>query len=225
MASVSPTILAQEVLPTQEGPGLMSLPLELHYQIASYLLYPDALALKHTNRHFYSFVYTGVELKVDWLIDRLSRKLECPQEKCEFGTDEAFCCGKFRKIMEKRRRHQECRPAERGCVVVEGASCHGGNSIWLVAKRRLGLLGKRQKSGFDLRGTSPILRFITYPPTLLLHDAFWAHFTTIMRYLYYIWFSLSDLFNCAIYKLVLRRILEVCIAKHLAGLADSNKFE
>lgn len=135
-----------------ESPNLMSLPLELHYQIASHLLYPDALALKHTNRHFYSFVQTGVQLKVDWLMHRLSRKLECPQEKCEFGSDEAFCCGKFRKIMEKRRRHKECRPAEGGCLVVEGASCPGGNSIWLVAKNRLDIWRIGEKNMSDLHG-------------------------------------------------------------------------
>ena len=54
----------------------MSLPTELHIQISSYLSYPDALALKHTNRHFYSLVYTGVHSKIDWLLWRFERKLE-----------------------------------------------------------------------------------------------------------------------------------------------------
>lgn len=152
MASASPAVLPQGAPHGSRDRSLTNLPLELHYQIASYLLYPDALALKHTNRHFYSFVYTGVELKVDWLMHRLSRKLECPQEKCEFGTDEAFCCGRFRKIMEKRRRHQECQPAEGGCLVVEGASCRRGNSIWLATKDRLSAWRKGQKNAFDLYG-------------------------------------------------------------------------
>lgn len=152
MPANSPSTIPQRCLSPQ-GPNMMGLPLELHYQIASYLLYPDALALKHTNRHFHSFVYTGVELKVDWLMHRLSRKLECPQEKCEFGSDEAFCCGRFRKIMEKRRRHQECRYAEGGCLVVEGASCPGGNSIWLAAKGRLDIWKKKENNAFNMHGT------------------------------------------------------------------------
>lgn len=68
--------------------SLMALPTELHLQISSYLSYPDALALKHTCRHFYYLVYTGVHLKVDWLVERFERKLECPMEKCSFRTDE-----------------------------------------------------------------------------------------------------------------------------------------
>jgi hypothetical protein len=105
------------------GPSLMKLPLELHLQISSYLSYPDALALKHCSRHFYSVVYTGVHLKVDWLVDRFERKLECPMEKCSFRTDESFCNHRVRGIMERRRWHLECRAVRSGCIVVPGNTC------------------------------------------------------------------------------------------------------
>ncbi|EED22301.1 F-box domain protein [Talaromyces stipitatus ATCC 10500] len=103
---------------------LMNLPTELHIHIASYLDYPDALALKHTNRHFYAIVYTGVYLKVSWLLSRFEHKLECPRnEDCSLRTDASFCNKTVRKIMERRRRHLECRPGDGGCTVVLGASC------------------------------------------------------------------------------------------------------
>ena len=92
-------------------------------EIASFLPYPDALALKHTCRHFYTMVYTGVHLKVDWLVERFERKLECPMEKCSFRTDEAFCNWRIRRIMERRRQHLECRRVPQGCWVVEGQTC------------------------------------------------------------------------------------------------------
>ncbi|KAJ5294937.1 hypothetical protein N7508_009758 [Penicillium antarcticum] len=102
---------------------LMTLPSELHIQISTYLSYPDALALKHSSRHFYSIVYTGVHLKVDWLLERFERKLECPMEKCSFRTDESFCNERVRRIMERRRWHLECRRSRGGCVVVDGGTC------------------------------------------------------------------------------------------------------
>ncbi|KAL4871168.1 hypothetical protein BDV12DRAFT_164324 [Aspergillus spectabilis] len=102
---------------------LMDLPTELHLQITPYLSYPDALALKHTCRYFYSLVYTGVHLKVDWLVERFERKLECPMEKCSFRTDEAFCNWRIRRIMERRRRHLECPRYRGGCLVVQGRTC------------------------------------------------------------------------------------------------------
>ena len=70
---------------------LMDLPTELHLHISRYVPYPDVLALKHTCRRFYYLVYTGVHLKIDWLVERFERKLECPMEKCSFRTDEQFC--------------------------------------------------------------------------------------------------------------------------------------
>ncbi|KAJ5819531.1 hypothetical protein N7474_005122 [Penicillium riverlandense] len=95
--------------PTPSNQSLTALPSELHIQIATSLSYPDALALKHTSRHFYSLVYTGVHLKVNWLVERFERKLECPMEQCSFRTDESFCNWRIRRIMDRRRRHLECR--------------------------------------------------------------------------------------------------------------------
>ncbi|KAL2823364.1 hypothetical protein BDW59DRAFT_148781 [Aspergillus cavernicola] len=120
---------------------LMELPTELHLHISSYLTYPDALALKHTCRHFYSFVYTGVHLKVDWLVERFERKLECPMEKCSFRTDEAFCNQRIRRIMERRRRHLECRRYRGGCLVIEGQTCQMDLvPTWLKRQGRVKLL-------------------------------------------------------------------------------------
>ncbi|KAJ5126880.1 hypothetical protein N7448_007659 [Penicillium atrosanguineum] len=111
--------------------GLMSLPTELHTLIASYLSYPDALALKHTSFKFNSLVYTGVHLKVDWLVERFERKLECPMEKCSFRTDEQFCNWRIRRIMERRRWHLECRQVPGGCCVVDGQTCRKVLIPWL----------------------------------------------------------------------------------------------
>lgn len=120
---------------------LMGLPTELHFQISSYLSYPDALALKHTSRHFYSMVYTGVHLKVDWLVQRFEHKLECPLEKCSFRTDEAFCNRRIRRIMERRRRHWECPRRRGGCLVIEGRTCQKDLvPIWLKKEDRVKLL-------------------------------------------------------------------------------------
>lgn len=101
----------------------MDLPPELHTMISSYLSYPDALALKHTCRHFNSLVYTGVHLKVDWLVERYERRLECPMEKCSLQTDESFCNWHVRRIMERRRWHLECPRLAGGCFVLEGEKC------------------------------------------------------------------------------------------------------
>ncbi|KAE8422403.1 hypothetical protein BDV36DRAFT_291231 [Aspergillus pseudocaelatus] len=112
-------------IPPQKPTSFTDLPTELHLHISSYLPYPDALALKHTSRHFYALVYTGVHLKVDWLVERFEQKLECPMEKCSFRTDEAFCNLRIRRIMERRRRHLECRRRAGGCLVVAGRTCQG----------------------------------------------------------------------------------------------------
>lgn len=117
-----PTTMEPPTTPTSKI-NLMDLPSELHMEIASFLPYPDALALKHTCRHFYRMVYTGVHLKVNWLVERFERKLECPMEKCSFRTDEAFCNWRIRRIMERRRQHLECRRVPQGCWVVEGQTC------------------------------------------------------------------------------------------------------
>lgn len=71
-----------------------SLPSEIHLAISKLLIYPDALSLKHTNRHFYGLVDTGVQLKVEWLMQRRKLHLECPNShKCELQSDLRFCRG------------------------------------------------------------------------------------------------------------------------------------
>lgn len=76
------------------GPTLMDLPPELHLQISKYLIYPDALSLKQSCRYFHSLVYTGVELKIEWLVQRRSLHLECPSHtRCDLGSDLRFCRG------------------------------------------------------------------------------------------------------------------------------------
>lgn len=78
----------------EQLPSLMDLPTELHLLITKHLTYPDALSLKHTNRHFYNLVYTGVNLKIEWLIERRRLHLDCPNDKkCELGSDMRFCRG------------------------------------------------------------------------------------------------------------------------------------
>jgi hypothetical protein len=78
----------------QRGLNLMSLPTELHLQIAQYLTYPDALSLKHTNRYFFYLVDTGVRLKVEWLMERRMLHLDCPSnQRCDLGSDLRFCRG------------------------------------------------------------------------------------------------------------------------------------
>lgn len=72
----------------------MSLPTEIHLAISRLLIYPDALSLKHVNSHFYNLVDTGVELKVDWLVERRNLHLECPNDRrCDLGSDLRFCRG------------------------------------------------------------------------------------------------------------------------------------
>lgn len=79
------------------GPSLMDLPTELHILISQELIYPDALSLKHTSRHFYDLTYTGVKLKVSWLMQRRQLHLECPNDtRCDLGSDLRFCRGSVR---------------------------------------------------------------------------------------------------------------------------------
>lgn len=149
-----------EEVPPPQTIHLMDLPTELHLNVASFLTYPDALALKHTCRHFYSIVYTGVHLKVDWLVERFERKLECPMEKCSFRTDESFCNRRIRKIMERRRRHLECRPGRGACYVVEGSSCHRDVvPIWLKKEVRIRILG----SWRSWRNEGPLGKIYSFP--------------------------------------------------------------
>ncbi|KUJ16947.1 uncharacterized protein LY89DRAFT_585731 [Mollisia scopiformis] len=119
-------ISTAEAIEKEKKISLMDLPTELHLQIASYLTYPDALSLKHTSRHFYGFVYTGVNLKVEWLIKRRILHLDCPHDRgCELGSDMRFCRGSVRLLMKRRREHGECETREggRGCLVFETKVC------------------------------------------------------------------------------------------------------
>ena len=85
--------------PRRSGPTLSSLPPELHLLIAQHLIYPDALSLKHTNRHFYQLVDTGVRLKVEWLMERRLLHLECPSDqRCDLGSDLRFCRGSVKYV-------------------------------------------------------------------------------------------------------------------------------
>ncbi|ODA77837.1 hypothetical protein RJ55_06439 [Drechmeria coniospora] len=103
----------------------LSLPTELHLVIAELLIYPDALSLKHTNRHFYGLVDTGIELKVDWLMERRRMHLECPNDKrCDLGSDLRFCRGSVPLLMRRRREHVECESLPGlGCLVHGTPAC------------------------------------------------------------------------------------------------------
>ena len=94
----------QKPTPTEDAPEepsnrrpkrtLTGLPTEIHLLIAQHLIYPDALSLKHTSRHFYQLVDTGVRLKVAWLMERRLLHLECPSDqRCDLGSDLRFCRG------------------------------------------------------------------------------------------------------------------------------------
>lgn len=109
---------------SESSPSLSTIPEELYSLILPHLPYPDALSLKHTSRKFYRLVDTSMELKVAWLIDRHIRGLPCPQKQCILKTDAAFCLsksGEVKRLMERRRRHEECGP--KGCEVVIGRNC------------------------------------------------------------------------------------------------------
>ncbi|KAI1373990.1 hypothetical protein F4677DRAFT_427842 [Hypoxylon crocopeplum] len=113
----------------EEGPekvaNFQNLPPEIHLLISEQLTYPDALSLKHTSRYLYYLVDTGLQLKVDWLIERRSLHLECPNDRrCELGSDLKFCRGSVRLLMQRRREHIECesRPGL-GCLVYGTKKC------------------------------------------------------------------------------------------------------
>ncbi|KAI1410357.1 hypothetical protein F5Y13DRAFT_168266 [Hypoxylon sp. FL1857] len=116
-----------------------SLPPELHLLISQQLTYPDALSLKHTNRYLYHLVDTGLQLKVDWLIERRSLHLECPNNhRCDLGSDLKFCRGSVRLLMQRRREHVECesRPGL-GCLVYGTERCAHQRQLRVRIKRWL----------------------------------------------------------------------------------------
>lgn len=123
--------------------GLEILPTEIHLQIASYLPYPDALALKHTNGYFYRLIRTDVALKVDWLLERGNLKLPIPGRSYSLRTDEAFCRGEVRKIMERRRWHQECKA---DCLVVKGSRCPSASLLKLLRRGQAYFFAQRSIS-------------------------------------------------------------------------------
>lgn len=85
------------ISPSGGARSLESLPPEIHLLISQHLTYPDALSLKHASRYFYCLVDTGLKLKVDWLIERRSLHLECPNDRrCDLGSDLKFCRGSVR---------------------------------------------------------------------------------------------------------------------------------
>ncbi|KAI0438727.1 F-box domain-containing protein [Xylaria telfairii] len=105
--------------------SLAGLPTELHLLIAKHLIYPDALSLKHTSRHFFYLVDTGVKLKVAWLMERRSLHLECPNDRrCDLRSDLRFCRGSVKLLMQRRREHLECesRPGL-GCLIFGTTVC------------------------------------------------------------------------------------------------------
>ncbi|KAF3062231.1 f-box domain protein [Daldinia childiae] len=114
-----------------------NLPPEIHLLISRHLTYPDALSLKHVSRYFYCLVDTGLKLKVDWLIERRSLHLECPNDRrCDLGSDLKFCRGSVRLLMQRRREHAECesRPGL-GCLVYGTAKCaHRRQLKWRIKR-------------------------------------------------------------------------------------------
>lgn len=118
--------------------NFMDLPPELHLLISKELIYPDALSLKHTSRYFYNLVYTGVRLKVAWLMERRMLHLDCPNDrKCILRTDLEFCRGSVTLLMRRRREHIECesRPGL-GCLVYSTPECAHRKDRWRRWMRR-----------------------------------------------------------------------------------------
>ncbi|CRK14795.1 hypothetical protein BN1708_011256 [Verticillium longisporum] len=104
-----------EELPPSEDtppppPTLPTLPPELQSLITAHLSYPDALSLKHTNRHFFQTTDTGVRLKVAWLLERRDQRLACPScgRGCDLASDLRFCRGGVGRVIRRRRMHGEC---------------------------------------------------------------------------------------------------------------------
>ncbi|KAI0198895.1 hypothetical protein F4808DRAFT_462284 [Astrocystis sublimbata] len=129
------------------GPTLAGLPTELHLLITKHLTYPDALSLKHTSRHFFYLVDTGLKLKVDWLVERKTLHLECPNDRsCDLRSDVGFCRCNVRRLMRRRRKHLECesRPGL-GCLIFGTTACAHRRSLaqrcrtWLGSRLTLAL--------------------------------------------------------------------------------------
>ncbi|PNH27827.1 hypothetical protein VD0002_g2338 [Verticillium dahliae] len=112
--------------PPPPPPTLPTLPPELQSLITAHLSYPDALSLKHTNRHFFQTTDTGVRLKVAWLLERRAQRLACPScgRGCDLASDLRFCRGGVARVIRRRRMHGECESrAGLGCVVFGTGRC------------------------------------------------------------------------------------------------------
>ncbi|KAL2164883.1 hypothetical protein VTH06DRAFT_179 [Thermothelomyces fergusii] len=159
-AGADATVAGSGSSPSPSGPvprrrrptTFMSLPPEIHLLIAEQLIYPDALSLKHTNRYFYQLVDTGVELKVEWLMERRMLHLECPNHhRCDLGSDLKFCRGSVKLLMERRREHLECesRPGL-GCLIYGTRTCPQARKLKTRVKKwmRLYATDRRQWAMF-----------------------------------------------------------------------------
>lgn len=78
---------------TSRQRNFLSLPPELHVAVVELLAFPDALALKYTNRHFYSLINIPLELKVDWLLQHRITHQACSKDKCRLGNVLRLCRG------------------------------------------------------------------------------------------------------------------------------------
>ncbi|KAK5988168.1 hypothetical protein PT974_12308 [Cladobotryum mycophilum] len=109
----------------REKATFLNLPTEIHLAISEMLIYPDALSLKYANRYFHNLVDTGINLKVQWLVERRRLHLECPNEKrCDLGTDLRFCRGSVALLMKRRREHIECESLPGlGCIIYGTPTC------------------------------------------------------------------------------------------------------
>ncbi|KAH8659236.1 hypothetical protein BGZ60DRAFT_382307 [Tricladium varicosporioides] len=147
-----------------------NLPTELHLMISKNLIYPDALALKHTNRHFYCLVDTGINLKVDWLEWRFKLHLYCPRDnRCDLGSDQRFCRGSYRLLMQRYREHDECdvtgREGGRGCLVYGTKIC--------TSRKELTRFGKAKKFAQGLRSWNVLLWWFSVAVAGLLMAWIW----------------------------------------------------
>ncbi|KAI1208497.1 uncharacterized protein F4807DRAFT_431531 [Annulohypoxylon truncatum] len=136
--TVSQSESTSELRPKRSS-AFENMPPEIHLLISQQLSYPDALSLKHTNSYFYYLVDTGLKLKVDWLIERRSLHLECPNDRqCDLGSDIKFCRGSVRLLMQRRREHMECesRPGL-GCLVYGTKKCAHQRLLKVRVKRWL----------------------------------------------------------------------------------------
>lgn len=166
------------MLETPEAPNLrscrstlMDLPPEIHLMVISHLPYPDALSLKHSTRYFYGIVYTGIHLKIEWLISQRQLHLECPHDgSCLLNSDTNFCRGSVRLLMLRRRQHGECETAAggRGCLVLGTKTCEWKRSRSSIVRIRKWLHGNLGSLVCVLVASLSILFYV---PTIRTFDA------------------------------------------------------